>query len=78
MVNNGASPTVANCVFRDNTAQSYGGGMYNLGGAAPAIVNCIFEFNSAGLGGGGMANNGASASNKLNGGIAEVMSRLAL
>ena len=60
MVNNGASPVVANCVFRDNTAQSYGGGMFNLGGAAPTIVNCLFEGNAAGLGGAGLANADAS------------------
>ncbi len=62
MVNNGASPTIANCIFRDNAAQSYGGGMFNLGGASPTITNCVFDRNTAGIGGAGVASTGASPS----------------
>ncbi len=51
MFNYGASPTVANCVFLNNSANFAGGGMFN-NNANPTVTNCHFSGNSAGQGGG--------------------------
>jgi len=51
MYNAGSSPTVKNCIFRDNEASSSGGGMSN-GESNPIIVNCRFVGNRARSGGG--------------------------
>ncbi len=64
--NVGGSPTITNCIIRNNTATFGGAGIYNSALAAPAIVNCTFTknaANSAGTsagGGGGMYNTGSS------------------
>lgn len=62
----GASPTVANCVFKDNTANgsnaSYGGGMYNSG-ASPTVENCTFTGNSA-VGGRSLSSSGGGMCNR--------------
>ncbi len=50
MLNTFASPTIANSVFRYNTAAD-GGGMANAQ-SNPTIINCVFEGNEAGDGGG--------------------------
>ena len=64
MYNNQGSPTVTNCIFRDNSAYTVcdeeggnGGGMFNLY-SNPRLINCTFTDNSAqnGSGGGGMYN----------------------
>lgn len=68
MYNNGASPTVANCIFRGNTATGGGGGMWNGNSSDPEVRSCIFEDNGAGSAGsvradepgGGMANDNSS------------------
>ena len=52
MANFGTSPTVRNCAFFDNAADS-GGGMVNFSGN-PTVTNCMFEGNTAILYGGGM------------------------
>jgi hypothetical protein len=66
MLNNAAnggtcSPTIRNCLFRNNTAV-FGGGIFdhgqNGGNASPVITNCIFAFNTATGGGGGIDNFG--------------------
>jgi predicted outer membrane repeat protein len=49
----GSSPTITRCVFRGNTAQSWGGGVYCSSGA-PALSDCAFELNRARVGGGGL------------------------
>ncbi|MHC4943325.1 MAG: right-handed parallel beta-helix repeat-containing protein, partial [Planctomycetota bacterium] len=54
-----SDPTVKNCTFSDNKAESpyddsNGGGMYNES-SNPTVTNCTFTYNSAG-GGGGMCN----------------------
>jgi hypothetical protein len=60
MVNyNGASPTVANCIFRQNQGAE-GGAMYNYNLSAPVISHCAFEKNSAGKGGAMVNRVGAS------------------
>ena len=50
LYNDGASPRVVNCTFRDNYAL-YGGAIQNRFGAEPVIENCLFERNSATHGG---------------------------
>jgi hypothetical protein len=52
MVNDGCSPTVANCIFAANRAVG-GGAMYNTYGS-PTIINCIFSGNWASNWGGGI------------------------
>ena len=54
MANLDTSPTVRNCHFLDNAADS-GGGMVNIGGS-PAVTDCTFEGNTAVFYGGGMWN----------------------
>ena len=48
------SPTISNCRFESNYADSRGGGMYLQGNCNPTLTNCVFESNSAGVEGGGM------------------------
>ncbi len=56
-----ASPTIKNCVFRENHADGVGGGMYLRGASAPYISHCKFYDNEAlGWGGGMAANAGTS------------------
>ncbi len=62
MYNNGSSPTVDNCTFNGNTANS-GGGMYNSNFSNPTVANCTFSENSVifrGGIGGGMCNSSNS------------------
>ncbi len=50
---------VTNCVFRDNEADGFGGGIYASGsGYSPTIINCSFSGNEAGDKGGGIWTNG--------------------
>ncbi len=46
MYNYPGSPTVVNCLFRDNSTTAYGGGMYNRN-ASPALIDCTFTGNNA-------------------------------
>ncbi len=50
MWNNGASPSVRNCTFRNNNAGFHGGGVAN-NNASPEFINCLFIENSAFAGG---------------------------
>ncbi len=58
---NMCSPTIRNCVIRNNFAQ-FGAGIFNSGhtggNASPMISNCIITQNTAYLGGGGIDNFG--------------------
>jgi predicted outer membrane repeat protein len=59
MFNSNCSPTIANCTFTGNNANSSGGsgaGMYNYNGASPTITNCTFTGNTAWQTGAGMYN----------------------
>jgi hypothetical protein len=51
MYNHGSSPTLTNCTFEGNSADSVGGGMHNEG-SSPALTNATFRGNSAEAGGG--------------------------
>ena len=62
MYNNGASPTVVNCIFSTNQATSYGGGMYNKS-SSPQLANCLFVNNTVtNYYGGAVYNNASSPS----------------
>lgn len=58
--NNASSPTIINCMFRNNTATGHGcsgGGMFSRNYSRPILVDCTFEGNLAEDGpGGGMSN----------------------
>jgi predicted outer membrane repeat protein len=55
MYNNSNSPTVNNCTFSNNTANQYGGAMFNgYGSSTPTITNCTFSDNDGVMGGGGI------------------------
>ena len=55
----GASPTITNCTFRDNTAR-FGGGISIEWDSSPAISQCTFFGNTAELGGAIYCGDGAS------------------
>jgi hypothetical protein len=48
----GSSPTIRNCILRNNTSGDYGGGLCCASGAAPTISSCEFIANGAQYGGG--------------------------
>ncbi|MDG1358892.1 MAG: right-handed parallel beta-helix repeat-containing protein [Phycisphaerales bacterium] len=56
---NDSSPTLTNCTFTSNSAESYGGGMFNST-SSPNLINCAFASNSARLGGGMVNEDGSS------------------
>ena len=49
---NDCSPTIRNCIFTDNVANTSGGAIYNNQSGA-TIVNCLFTNNTANTGSGG-------------------------
>ncbi len=55
MHNEGASPTVSNCVFKGNHADSEGGAMSNWS-SSPIIIGCLFTDNHAGSNGDAISN----------------------
>ena len=62
---NSSSPSIRNCVFKNNIAADFGGGMENLGhggDASPLFSNCTFLSNTATFGG-GVSNNGRNSGN---------------
>jgi parallel beta-helix repeat protein len=56
MYNHDGNPTLANCMFSNNSADSYGGGIFNSYGSSPVLTNCTFSANKASWYGGGMLN----------------------
>lgn len=60
MVNDGVSPRIERCIFRNNRVTQSGGGMLNTNGAAPLIVNSVFWNNRSDIHGGAMTNNSSS------------------
>jgi hypothetical protein len=55
MYNTNSSPTITNCSFSSNNANSYGG-MYNYNFSSPTLTNCSFSGNTATYYGGGLYN----------------------
>ena len=47
-----SSPTLSNCAFSGNSADSPGGGLYNSNASSPVVTNCAFVGNQARDGGG--------------------------
>ncbi|MCB0599283.1 MAG: right-handed parallel beta-helix repeat-containing protein, partial [Phaeodactylibacter sp.] len=58
MWNSYASPTIRNCIFRNNYATA-GGGIFNAD-AAPTVINCLFTGNTGTAAGAGISNGGGS------------------
>jgi parallel beta-helix repeat protein len=56
MYNYISSPTLTNCIFTHNSADEYGGGMYNWDHSSPIVTNCTFNDNTASYSGGGIYN----------------------
>ncbi len=54
------NPTLADCIFIDNSARDAGGGMYNNFSGSPTLTNCLFKRNATRFGGGGMYNGNSS------------------
>jgi len=54
-----SSPTLANCIFSNNTAQHNGGGMCNEN-SKPTLTSCTFNNNLSHYGGGGIYNSDSS------------------
>ncbi len=52
LVSLGASPTISRCVFRDCSADRFGGAVYCQGACAPVFEECLFLENAAVLFGG--------------------------
>ena len=70
MLNTSASPTVTNCVFKNNAATGTGGAMYNTSLSAPVLINCLIVSNSADTGA-GISNDGQSSPTIMNATVAE-------
>ena len=56
IVNCSSSITVINCTFSGNSADTAGGGMFNVASSSPTLINCTFNSNSAEVIGGGILN----------------------
>jgi len=59
MICDSSHPTITNCTFSNNLAESYGGGMFNSN-SSPTLTNCIFKNNVGEVYGGGMYNTESS------------------
>ena len=51
LYNDGGSPTLTNCTLSGNSADSYGGAIYNRSSSSPTLINCTLSGNSADNGG---------------------------
>jgi hypothetical protein len=60
MFNTASTPKVVDCTFHKNSAESFGGGVYNEDGSAATFEDCSFNKNRADVRGGGMSNHGSS------------------
>ncbi len=59
-------PTIANCIIRNNTAEYYGGGMYNFGPGSTLVTNTLFYNNYGAAQGGGVADDDFAATKYYN------------
>lgn len=66
MNNHDGSPTITNCIFRNNVCFADGGGMRTWGKSRPKVTNCAFIDNSSKQEGGGMMNGPASSPTVIN------------
>ena len=57
--NNNASPTIRNCIFRNNFSDAWAGAVYNANGSNARFANCVFVGNKA-TNGGAIFNTGSS------------------
>jgi predicted outer membrane repeat protein len=55
-----ASPTISNCVFKENSTEGEGGGFFCGWKSCPTLMNCTFSGNSATNKGGGIRNDGGT------------------
>ena len=53
LLNLEGSPRIVNCLFRECSAQNYGGGAFCSEGGQPSLSNCVFQANSTEFRGGG-------------------------
>ncbi|MEL1242677.1 choice-of-anchor Q domain-containing protein [Flavobacterium sp. DGU11] len=51
MYNSNSYPAISNCIFRNNTADNWGGALLNSGNGNTSVTNCLFYKNQAGRGG---------------------------
>jgi len=56
VLNDGGSPTLANLVLSGNSAEGFGGGIFNFISSSPTLTNVLFTGNTASSNGGGMRN----------------------
>lgn len=56
----GVTMSVWNCIFRDNRASRFGGGLLAVGGADVALIDCVFRDNTADINGGGLSASNAT------------------
>lgn len=47
-----SSPTIAGCLFKENWAAAFGGGVFNFLGSRPSVVDCDFQDNTSTTGAG--------------------------
>ena len=60
-----SSPTMSNCIIKENYSIMDGAGMYNCNGANPVVTNCKFTSNTSKGNGGGMFNWNSSSDLKV-------------
>ncbi|MFN3380465.1 MAG: choice-of-anchor Q domain-containing protein, partial [Runella zeae] len=64
--NQNSSPTILNCIFRNNNIANSGGGVANMSSSSPTYTNCLFIGNYAGYHGGASCSVGGSNPSFIN------------
>jgi hypothetical protein len=65
MLNTGSSPKVRNVIFKRNTAEDFGGAVYNAFGGVPRFTNVVISRNTS-KDGGGMSNDSGTSPRLIN------------